>query len=175
VVALLEAFYFAANTSADPVAVYLSPWVSRTATFITYNLADAKPRVPTATEETLPTAGSTSGLPEEVAVCLSYRGAIPPGASPRRRGRIYLGPLGVGVMDYASTTGFSHPAPTFVSALAQAATRLISQSNSDSIAWCIRSTVPSENFVPIDAGYIDNAFDTQQRRGPKSSSRVPFA
>jgi hypothetical protein len=46
--------------------------------------------------------------------------------------------------------------------------------NGDGVPWCIRSTTPSENFVPIVGGYIDNAFDTQRRRGPADTARLTF-
>src|SRR5688572_19075331 len=66
-----------------------------------YNLEDATPRVPLLDDSLgLTTATSSSPLPPELAVCLSYHGAYVSGASQaRRRGRVYLGPLNTGVLD----------------------------------------------------------------------------
>jgi hypothetical protein len=38
--------------------------------------------------------------------------------------------------------------------------------------WVIRSTVPLENFIQVTNGHIDNAWDTQRRRGPATTART---
>lgn len=161
---LLTDFYTAANTLL-PISQYLSQYVSRTAQVKYYNLAQAMPRVPAVYTMGLAAAGITSELPQEVAVCLSLRGAPP--VTPRRRGRLYIGPLSSGAITDGSTS-----TPPSVSAdlrgdLAVAAQRL----RDDTISlgmdthWVIRSTVPTVNYVDIVGGWIDNDFDTQRRRG----------
>jgi hypothetical protein len=75
------------------LSTYISPYVSRTAELRSYDLETEKPRVPQITPLTLGTPYGSSGLPEEVAVCLSYHGPTP--ITARRRGRIYIGPLTV--------------------------------------------------------------------------------
>jgi hypothetical protein len=44
--------------------------------------------------------------------------------------------------------------------------------DASALRWSIRSITPVENFVPIVAGWIDDAFDTQRRRGPDPSFRT---
>lgn len=60
-----------------------------------YDIDEPEPRTPLSVVETAwPDAGSNP-LPEEVACCLSFRGLYASGSPPaRRRGRVYIGPLG---------------------------------------------------------------------------------
>lgn len=150
----------------------LAPCVSRTVTVHTYNLADPEPRIPTTTTFTLPTAVSTSNLPQELAVCLSYRGTLP--IHPRRRGRIYFGPL---ANHTDNLLPGSSSAYAFVGSILRQ--RLVEHAkdlrNNGSVGWCILSSVPSQNIVPIDAGYVDDAFDIQRRRGHETTVRTPFS
>lgn len=153
------------------VGAYLSPWISRFAELISYDMADPKPRIPHSTDLLLPAARSSSGLPEEVAVVLSTRGDPP--ASPRRRGRLFLGPLCTSASAPGSTTDPARPHSDLILDLGKAASRLCAE-GAEGIQWCIRSVTPSENYVPIRAGYVDDAFDTQRRRGPDASVRVSW-
>lgn len=119
------------------------------------------------------TAQSVPGLPEEVSVCVTLEGAAP--VTPRRRGRFYLGPLNssTNVLVPGSTTDPARPNITGAQSVgfvaAAACTQLATQVD---VPWCIRSTRPAENYVRIVGGYVDNAFDTQRRRGPDSSDRL---
>jgi hypothetical protein len=56
-------------------------------------------------------------------------------------------------------------------ALDFACVALMQDSTAAGIPWCIRSVTPTENYVPITNGFIDNAFDTVRRRGPKTTTR----
>jgi hypothetical protein len=155
----------------------ISPYVSRSYLLQAYNLLEpVGERVPTVEVGTLP-ATTADGLPEEVAVCLTLQGAPP--VTPRRRGRLYIGPLTDFSTNYtpANTSTPARPNITPGSSLgatlAERAAALAIQSADT--PWCIRSTVPTENFVPIVGGYIDNAFDTQRRRGPDPTTRFEWA
>lgn len=152
------------------VGAYLSPWLNRPFEFRVYDLADAKPRVPRIYPDTLPGALSSDGLPEEVALCLSYNGDPP--NTPRRRGRVFIGPLskGAAITSSGNQTGPVRPAAIFVEDLCKAAQTMAAKSTAQ-CAWVIRSSMPSENFVGITKGYVDNAFDTQRRRGPDADAR----
>jgi hypothetical protein len=154
-----------------PLGAWLSPWIQRSCELRGYNLADLKPRVPLVKPITLPAAVSTEGLVEEVALCLSYRGQPP--VTPRRRGRLYLGPLGTGTATWALNTTASQPAAAFVADICRAALRL-SRTPAPAPEWSILSSRPAINFVKIVNGYVDNAFDVQTRRGPDATSRVEF-
>lgn len=156
---------------------FLSPWISRSWQVITYDLTTAQPRVPSTTTLTLP-AGDATGIPEEVAVCLSLRGAPP--LSPRRRGRLYFGPLSARNTAIIASTSANRArvdlSGTGVgTVLCEAANRLKDESATAGVPWCIRSTRPTENFVIIDSGYVDDAADTQRRRGPDPLNRVTFS
>lgn len=146
--------------------------VSRTATINCYDLTTAEPRIPTTTTMTLLTAVTTLNFPQELAVVLSFRGVLP--ISPRRRGRIFFGPL-VGhsdVIAYGSATAF----PTVGSIIRQ---RLVEHAkdlrNNGAVGWVIASQTPVLNYVPVDAGYVDDSWDIQRRRGNETTLRTPFS
>lgn len=133
-----------------------------------YDLADPEPRAPEIRFIDIGTGGSTATLPFEVAVVVSLRGAPP--VTPRRRGRLYLGPFGTAAVTAGTTTDEPKVNPGVVDAIAALFTNLF---NAPGLAgWSIRSTVPSENFVEIVDGFIDNEFDTQRRRGHTADLRV---
>lgn len=163
----VESFYNGTTAQTNPLGYYLSAWVQRSAELRAYDLDSAIPRTPTIVPFTL--AGTpTDGLPEEVAVCLSYHG-VPP-ITPRRRGRIYFGPLRNAACDQANTTTPARPTANLVNDLCAAARTLTL--NSTGGAWSVRSSLPTQNFVTINDGYVDNAFDTQIRRGPETTART---
>jgi len=168
---LLEGFYDHVGPSTNPVSSYLSPAVQRAVTINHYDLGDPEPRVPIVDGFTIPAAPPQGGVgvPEELAVCLSYHGTPP--VTPRRRGRIYFGPLGnLGTVITPSTgSSYTRIASVLINDLASAAEALVVGSGG---TWVIRSTVPAENFVPIVGGWVDNAPDTQRRRGPEPSIRT---
>jgi hypothetical protein len=152
----------------NPVGAWLSPWVQRAAELRFYDLTTAPPRVPTIVPMTLPAPIAGSGLPEEVAVCLSIQTDVAP-FSARRRGRLFIGPLCNSAMFSAESTHSSRPAALFQADLAASAVGLC---NAGASGWAIRSTRPTQNFVLVGRGWIDDAFDTQRRRGPKPASRL---
>lgn len=165
----VESFYTDLQGGITSISYYLSAWVQRSAELRAYDLESAKPRIPTIRPITLPGTSGT-GMPEEVAVCLSYLGAPP--ATRRRRGRIFFGPLSQGAVIPASSSQPARPEPAVIAALNSAATTLAAYG---SLAqWCVRSTLPAENFVPITHGYVDNALDTQRRRGPVTTARTEW-
>lgn len=154
-------------TQGSPMGYYMSPWVKRDAQLIAYNLDDAKPRLPHPLPLTLPAAGG-NGLPEEVCVVGTLHAAPP--VSPRRRGRLYFGPLFTGAADVGTTTHPARPEASFVNDFCKALQTMTIAFDS-APAWSIRSVTPSENFQPIVSGYVDNALDTQRRRGPDTTAR----
>ena len=164
-------FYnLATPVNAQSVGAYLSPWILRDYLIKTYNLEDPPIRVPTNYEETLPTSFSSSSPPEEVAACATLHGSVPP-ASARRRGRIYIGPLNQNAIQNGTSSTRCKPDEGFINVLAAACARVI---DTPLIAWSIRSTRPAVNYVPIVSGYVDDAFDTQRRRGTDPTARTPF-
>jgi len=172
VMSAVHDFYEGDRPSTKPLADHLSPTILRPYEIKVYNLADPEPRVPEIFAQTLPDRPlqSSTGVPEEVAICVSYHGAPPRTA--RRRGRIYFGPLGSTGEEVfpASSAAFTRVPDPLITDLIDAAEQLIAAG----VGWCVRSTVPAENFVPITGGWVDNRFDTQRRRGPEVSLRTTF-
>lgn len=166
---IVQAFYNTQSSGGNAPANFISAYCKRAAQTIAYNLEDATPRTPNVSPFTLASAVG-SGLPEEVAICLTLTGAPP--ITPRRRGRIYFGPLAnnASVIE-GGTTAFpanvaNGSADQISFVLTASALALKVASGLADMPWCIRSTRPSENFVLIEGGWVDNVFDTQRRRGP---------
>jgi len=169
---VLEDLYFNPNTTA-PLNEWLSPTLLRDAEFRFYDLSDPEPRVPTIEPFTLGTAQDADGDPEECAAVLSFHGEPP--VTARRRGRIYLGPLAQGAISSADSDTYSHVSQLLVTDMLAAASHALGVSEGNGAGWSIRSTVPSENFVPIVGGWVDNAIDIQRRRGAEATVRTTWA
>lgn len=136
-----------------------------------YDMADPEPRAPIL-EDTFDfnTNPTSNPLPSEVAVCLSFQAARQSGnPQSRRRGRIYIGPLGVNGLD---TSG--RPSSAHMTALANAGSAFLAQSVTDGDwAWAVWSTV-DQNISFVTNGWVDNSYDTQRRRGLEYTSRTTF-
>lgn len=103
--------------------------------------------------------------PNEVALCLSY--AVAPNweaTTPRRRGRIFLGPL------VATTSQPARPAAGFITATLALGQALAVAGGAEN-AWMIYSPTDSTS-VAIQAISVDNAWDTQRRRGLAPTDRI---
>lgn len=158
-----------------------------------YDLRDAKPRAPVLVDTIdLVLAGALDSLPTEVALCLSYEGERESGVDmTHRRGRIYIGPLSAAFMEV--TTSGPRVAAANCQALADAGHDLIGPAAG--IQWAIYSPTLHEGR-PATAGgptrppkpaiephslddsvndivkvWVDDAFDTQRRRGRKAVVR----
>lgn len=174
----LEEFYKTPVPSGSALYPFLSRALSGTYTIRAYDLTDVLPRAPVS--ERVGNVGAFSGntnLPQEVAVCLSFQGAAKSGVpQSRRRGRIYLGPL-----DGTALTMGASAAPSVSTALkdtlAEAADRLAGYTGS--IKWVVHSKYATAgddgNDTFVTNGWIDNAFDTQRRRGQAPTTRTIWA
>jgi hypothetical protein len=162
----LKTFYSAFATS------YLSNLLATNGHEVKYyDLPGVTPNYPVA-EQTFNLTAVPAGtpLPSELAVVLSFQGARTPGfPQARRRGRIYLGPLGTG----ANTSG--RPTAALITAMATQAAAF--KTTIDALAsdteWAIWS-VANQAPVDITGGWIDNAFDVQRRRGVEETSRTTW-
>lgn len=113
-------------------------------------------------------APSQSTLPREVAICLSFQGLRIPGTpQARRRGRIYIGPVGTSVQ----TAG--RPTSATRTALLTAAQQLYTdiQTVDASYRWAVWSTRDG-TAVPLHDAWVDDAFDTQRSRGNAPTTRT---
>lgn len=161
----------------NPITYYMSPFLSGTYNAKAYDLSDPAPRLPVATGTGIFTPRTLiGGLPEEVALCLSFA-ATPytPGINPQsQRGRIYIGPLnpeafaGYGGGDEWNTP--PRPATGLLNIVSAAATDLAA-ANTATKKWEVYSPTLSQGFE-VTSGWIDNAFDTQRRRGVAATART---
>ena len=138
-----------------------------------YNLGDLRPRQPIFSTKYDPTGGGAGlALPSEVACCLSFRGAIVSGqVEARRKGRVYLGPLNTAA---CASDGIAQPqrvAPVFQNDVLKAAQKLSQDLLVFALHVAVFSTVDQIGY-PVVNYWIDNAFDTQRRRGERSTSTV---
>lgn len=130
-----------------------------------------------------PTVG-TDALPEEVAVCLSFHSSygldpeFGPGRTSRprakHRNRFYVGPLSTAAISEDST---SHR--TYVSDSCQTNFTLSAKQQLQDAAtaigwlWCTFSPTDRTRETLVDGEvWMDNAFDTQRRRGPTPTHRI---
>ncbi len=103
--------------------------------------------------------------PREVAVCLSYATVDNVDAStPRRRGRIYVGPISGNNTNSADVfAGLRNDILTFGQALASAG-------SAGNATWKLYSRADN-GYFKIESIWVDNAWDTQRRRGLKATVR----
>ncbi len=138
-----------------------------------YNLADAKPRSPLRNDVSTMAGTGVSSFPHEVALVGSYRSFAQSGVPQRRRrGRLYLGPLTDQPQDVSRTGGDVRPSlfarETLVGAMKRLALR------SAEASWVTLSTV--DGFVgTVVGGFVDDAYDTQRRRGTEAVTRSIFS
>lgn len=149
---------------------YLASTCEGTIAFRAYDMSEPTPRVPILIDGMAATPG-TGTLPQEVALCSSFQGDRVSGIpQSRRRGRVYIGPLAVAALNDAA----GRPASAFVTALADATEALLLASIADgAYDWVVYSPT-DDALVPIDNGWVDNAFDTQRRRGVAASGRTSW-
>lgn len=136
---------------------------------------------------TLDAATPGDSLPAEVAACLSYNGDLtdvpetatnpsPPPAqirpAARLRGRLFIGPLNSESSAEDGTTKESALASDFIAAMTGAATTLLAANTVDYI-W-VGCSKTGDFFYEVDSGYVDNAFDTQRRRGNDATARTSW-
>jgi hypothetical protein len=137
-----------------------------------YDMADPKPRVPVFTGVfNLGVVPNQTGLPDEVALVLSFQATRVSGtAQARRRNRIYFGPI----ITSSATTVASETRPNalIIDDLIKAADEKLAVATLG-IEWIVRSETTGQ-VAPVVDGWVDNSFDTQRRRGPNASARTVF-
>jgi hypothetical protein len=127
-----------------------------------YNLNDVKPRAPIYSGLMTMNVVGAAGLPSEVALCLSLKANPISGVSAGRlRGRIFIGPLTQSATTIPISNGEYRPGTQVVNAVLDAGERLM---NGVGPTWEVWSTVDLVSR-PIRQIYVDDAWDTQRRRG----------
>jgi hypothetical protein len=170
--AAIDDFFGGANVTAT-VESRLSTQLSGAGTIKFYDMLESTPRVPFATK-TFTLTPSATALPGEVACCMSFQASPVSGLNQaRRRGRIFLGPLAnsngtTGVM-LSNTDPQVHA--NFRTDVCTAASRLKVAANAANAPWVVWSTV-NQTAALINTVWVDNALDTQRRRGLKPTTRT---
>lgn len=137
-----------------------------------YDLAQAEPRVPVLVDTSLALVvdGVRDPAPRETAMCLSFKSFYQSGIPPaRRRGRVYLGPFSNLIIGLNARPG---DAP--LGAIRDAGAALLyASSAANNWQWNIYSRVDHASW-PVTAGWVDDEFDTQRRRGLRATKKVTF-
>jgi hypothetical protein len=118
-------------------------------------------------------------FPNEVAVTFSFHadrtGASEhagsgPRTAERRRGRVYVGPLSIHAGIASTVTGGTVVNDALITCLQHCGERLLALTDGPWSVWSRKDTL----VRPVVGGFIDNAFDTQRRRGEKANARTVF-
>src|ERR1043165_3631681 len=158
----------------SPLGNELSSQITRASSQIkVYDLGDPIPRVPVATGTfTLASTGGSAPAPNEVALVGSYKTA-PFGGIPlaSQRGRFYLGPL---MLDNWSASGPDLRPGTAAINKMNGAMNALKVANSASVSWIVYSPTIGASSGGAYQGWVDNAADTQRRRGRVATSRTTW-
>lgn len=172
VVTRLSTFYQAWET-------YTSTVLDGTGSVKIYNWDDPKPRIPYMDVPIFFTPGS-GGMPSEVASCMSFAGVPQSGMSmARRRGRVFLGPLGSNAAEYvAGTLADFTPAAAFRTTVVAAGSTM-ARGSAGTYRLAVYSPTTEAAGGTKDAAWtdvariwMDNAFDTIRSRGFKPTTRT---
>lgn len=170
IISRLRDFYNTANTTAD-LASYLGNTIDRGADACLIKLYDEiDNNLPPYLEGTmtLDASGQASDLPWEVACCASFKNlSVTTVPERNRRGRVFLGPLNQNAVVEAG--GSIRPRSEFIVDILDAMERLFN-ANTAAALWTVYSKVQVEGYV-VEAGWVDNSFDTQRRRGEPTTAR----
>jgi len=139
-----------------------------------YDMADGTPRVPVGITTLANLTCDTTALPDEVALCLSFQGDRVSGIPQARlRGRVFLGPLGRAALGAAGLG--DRPVAAARTAWANAGDGLLAASAAaTNWEWGVFSQ-DYNIFTPITNGWVDDAFDTQRRRGLRPINRTVWS
>jgi hypothetical protein len=139
-----------------------------------YDLSQPTPRQPVYSQLfTILAAASAETYPAEVSAVLSVKAPVAPGGNPKRhRGRLYIGPLipgtNMGVVNGDLRISVGSRQQILDAALALMGT------NADLVRWGVYSRV-DQQIRGITSAYVDDAFDTQRRRGGAPTTRTSVA
>jgi hypothetical protein len=141
-----------------------------------YNFADPEPRTPLVDQffsfATSPLA--PNDLPAELATCISYHAAFESGEPPaRRRGRVYFGPCNAAAMIGGSTSAADIPVGVQIMEDMIRSLDALLGLNDGLVDWAVWSRADNE-FRTVVAGWMDNAWDIQRRRGARATARFNF-
>lgn len=182
---VLESFYNDVHGAmTNSLATYLAPSISRSELpqirhfQLDGHLDGTAHGSPVRTDvlTSLDATGLSTGLPAEVACCLSFHASY--GGDPefsgtsrpraRDRGRIYFGPLISSLANTDGTTGRVKPAASLIGDLVLAGQFLRDDADT---RWCVWSRAAAR-LVDVTTVWVDDAWDTQRRRGEKATLKT---
>lgn len=169
----IKFFYGADSTHA--IGKYIARHAkTEPATIKIFNFAFPEPRVPVYEELYVPENSNMGGtpLPDEVCSVLSYE-AAPEAGIPmsRRRGRLYLGPLENNTVQ-TETNGPTRPNTAFQTAAVLSFGFLAAGITAIADVTFVQRSESSGAMAPPVRWWMDDAWDTQRRRGAQPTSRV---
>lgn len=137
---------------------------------VAYDLDDPEPRAPHYESSFTVTGLNPSNVPlvREAALVLSIQ-AEPQSGVPqaRRRNRKYLGPFGVNALG-----NDGRPHQNLLNVIAYSARDLLNAAQASATwGWRVYSPTTGLDLTPV-GGWVDNAWDTQRRRGWDATSRI---
>jgi|ERR1700760_114935 len=147
-------------TSLAAAWVLVTNLANKNFTIKAYDMADPIPR-PVKAMVTQAGTDHISG-PGEVACCLSYYATR---NLPRRRGRIYMGPI------QGAETSTPNPDGAFINSIIACGVAIDTAASVAGLVWSVRSEKDNAYF-PITNLWVDNAWDTIRKRGYDSTARV---
>lgn len=137
------------------------------------HLNDPAPQVPFRVTPFTITPGGSDALPTEVALCSSFTAATGSGvAAARRRGRVFLGPLRENGI--STSTGHARPSGVLLQSVADATEALASALDLAGFPLCVWSR-RDDTLYRVVAGWVNNEYDTQRRRGPETTARTVWS
>lgn len=140
-----------------------------------YDLAQPTPRVPYILPMPLTLTAVTAAIPSEAAVVASFQAPRAPGVpQSRRRGRIYLGGLGSSWFSQSTSTSEARVAPGPISSTTAAFSAFRSAVAGTSARWAVWSPTDQAAYT-ITNGWVENAIDTQRRRGSEATTRTTWS
>ena len=153
-----------------------APWVRPDqATMKVYDLTDPTPRAPVyeVARDLSASTSSSSTITPETAICLSFQADKLSGVSQSsRRGRVYLGGLGVG-QTAGSASLFPQLSSAIRTGIATNASALLSDTLGHDWTWIVWSRLLGTGAA-VTNGWVDNAMDTQRRRGQTATARTTW-
>ncbi len=181
IAAQLRDFYNVTHApGTSPLGNEMSNVIARSLCVIkVYDITGPAPHPPMLTFPFTLVATSSTGFPNEVALVLSYNGTLVPNVPVRRnRGRVYLGPLTTG--NSVLSSGDVRPTTTAMNKLVGAGNWLRGTFGAPQVInWVVYSRTqraqggPQETWaIPVGRVHVDDAYDTQRRRGRVATTRV---
>lgn len=173
VATLLQHFYQNGATGINALGSYLGQYVDRGTNHCsikTYDMAEAPPRTPRISTWTMPNlVGGTGPIPNEVALCGSFKSSAQKG--PRGRGRVFIGPLDAHCVVEADDLTI-RPSAAVIASLRNALATLKTATAETPYQWGIYSHFGPTHIHPVTDIWVDNEFDTIRKRGERATSRV---